>query len=278
MKHRFRRLAQAVALLGAAASTALISGCGAQQRAAEKLIDPRLRAQGTLVERNSRGDLRLGAYRVEDLELAEEDFDLESGGPLAPDASGRTRPTQQLRLRFALRGGGSDWRSECVGQRRQPGDHDLAAVADELRDEVAVHCQLVREADPKADAKGSGESPDGLERRWVLRLDGKLDDNLLGRLDPAAAREGKAEGEADTRVVELIMWHRLWNVTRRRMPASLALVRAPGGEPGAPITSAALILDRPERAWLAPELEPDERGLMLTALLSLRLLPLGFES
>jgi hypothetical protein len=272
VKHRFRRLAQAVALLGAAASTALIASCGVQQRAAEKLIDPRLRAQGVLVERNSRGDLELGAYRVEDLELVEEDFDLEGGGPLAPDASGRTRPTQQLRLRFALRGGASDWRSECVGQRRQPSDHDLAAVADELRDEIAVRCQLVREA-PNPDGD-EAESSDPLGRRWVLRLDGKLDDNLLGRLDPARTDEG----EDDTRVVELIMWHRLWNVTRRRLPASLALVRAPGGEPGAPITSAALILDRPERAWLAPELGPAERGLMLTALLSLRLLPLGFES
>lgn len=73
-------------------------------------------------------------------------------------------------------------------------------------------------------------------------------------------------------MVELLLWHRLWNVSRRRLPASLALIRADGE------TRAALILDAPERAWLAPELDAHERELALASLLALRLLPLGFDA
>ena len=41
--------------------------------------------------------------------------------------------------------------------------------------------------------------------------------------------------------------------------------------------SAALILDKPERAWLAPELGDMQRELALATLLALRLIPLGFD-
>ena len=228
---------------------ALISGCGAQQRAAEKLIDPRLRSEGVLVERNGR-DLALGRYRVVDLGVEDETFD--GSGPLAADASGRTRPTQQLRLRFTLAGGTTPWSVECVGQRRQPPDHDLAAAADELRDEVAVHCQLT-----------------GGEQRWVLRLDGSLASNLAGELISAGAEPGTGKP------VELLLWHQPWSVARRRLPASLALIR--GADDGELATEAALILDSPERAWLAAELDEAGRERDLAALLALRSLPLGFD-
>ena len=239
---------------------ALIAGCGVNQRAAEKLIDPQLRSEGVLVERQRKaGDLELGPYRVQALELRDEPFDGE--GPLAPDADGRTRPTQQLRLSFTLVGGAQAWTADCVGQRRQPPDHDLAAVADEIRDEVAVHCQLA-----------SGEA------RWVLHMDGPLKANLLGRLAPARESESESESESEAlagKVVEVVMWHQLLNFTRRRLPASLALVR---GEAGSGITTeAAMILDAPERAWLEPTLDDASHELALTAMLALRLLPLGFE-
>lgn len=234
-------------------------GCAAQQRAAENLVDPRLRAEGVLLERNGRqprGELDLGGYTVAGLEITEEAFD--GSGPLAPDpaqARGRTRPTQQLRLRFELRPPqgqtqGSNWTSECVGQRRQPSDHDLAAAADELRDEVAIACQLV-----------GPEHGD----RWVLQIHGRLADNLRGELRPADAGQGSAQ------VVEILLWHRLLNVTRRRLPASLALIH------GEANTEAALILDSPERAWLARDLSAHDRARLLTAMVSLRLLPLGFD-
>ncbi|HVH98577.1 MAG TPA: hypothetical protein VM869_07700 [Enhygromyxa sp.] len=222
-----------------------ISSCGAQQQAAEKLIDPRLREQGVLVERHGR-DLELGHYRVEDLQVDEQPFD--GTGPLAPNADGRTRPTQQWRLHFTLRGGETPWDVQCVGQRRQPPDHDLAAAADELRDEVAVRCQLA-----------------GAAQRWTLRIDGSLAANMTGEL-------ASLDDSARSKVVEVVMWHRLWNVSRRRLPASLALIH------GHAESEAALILDAPERAWLAPQLDEQERSLALASMLALRLLPLGFDN
>ncbi len=241
MRRHFRR--NSLLLLTAGV---LISGCGAQQRAAENLIDPRLRREGVLVEHQADArELALGPYRVEQLQLEDEPFD--GSGPLAPDASGRTRPTQQLDLKFSLVGGATTWIVECVGQRRQPPDHDLAAVADELRDEVAVHCQLA-----------------GGEQRWVLKIHGRLAANMLGQLDPVGT-------DAGGKVVEIIMWHQLWSISRRHLPASLAVIRGDAG------TEAALILDTPERAWLAPELDDSARELALASLLALRLMPLGFD-
>jgi hypothetical protein len=237
--------------LGALAIATWITSCGAQQRAAEKLIDPRLRSVGVLVERHGRA-LALGRYRVEQLSVEDEPFD--HSGPLAADARGRTRPTQQLRLRFILAGGSTPWSVECIGQRRQPPDHDLAAVADEGgRDEIAVHCQLA-----------------GGEQRWVLRLDGTLASNLVGEL--VLAGGGGGTDASTAKPVELLLWHQPWSIARRRLPASLALIRSAGG--GA---EAALILDTPERAWLAPELDDRERELALAALLALHSLPLGFD-
>lgn len=227
----------------------LCSGCGTQQRPAEKLIDPQLRSEGVLVERQ-RGvrDLELGGYRVEGLTIEEQPFD--GSGPLAPDASGRTRPATQQQISFTLSGGAQDWTAECIGQRRQPADHDLAAVADEQREEVAVQCQITQ-------AGGSAA-------RWVLRIHGPLTNNLLGSLSPAGSETGG-------KIVEVVMWHQLWGFTRRHLPASLVVIRGDRG------IEAALILDVPERAWLDAELDDAGRELALTAMLALRLLSLGFD-
>ncbi|GEM_PF-1072853 len=245
--------------------TALVAlACVVQQRPAENLIDPRLRAQGIALENNGswprRGDLELGGYRISEVEVHDEVFD--GTGPLAsnPDrAGGHTRPTQQLRLTFELHPPAETdvgvWTAECVGQHRQPPDHDLAAAADEAREEIALRCVLV-----------SGDA------RWGLNMEGDLANNLLGRLEPLA---GAREGEV-ARVVELILWHQLLNFTRRRMPTSLALIR--GQIRGQGSTDAAMILDSPERAWLAVELDPVTRARLLTTMVALRLLPLGFES
>jgi len=235
-----------------AASLAMIAGCGAQQRAAEQLIDPLLRSQGVLVERQA-GDreLALGRYRVAQQRVEDEAFAFDGTGQLAPGTDGRTRPAQQLRLEFSLAGGATPWTANCVGQRRQPPDHDLAAAADEQREEVAVRCQI---------SQISGE-----QQRWVLAIDGNLGANMLGQLTRVGAPEA-------TKIVEIVMWHRVLNVSRRRLPASLGLISTPAG------AEAALILDKPERAWLAPSLADSERELALTTLLALRLLPLGFGS
>lgn len=255
------RARAAVIRLILGASLAVAVGCGVQQRAAESLIDPRLRSEGVLVERQQGvRDLELGRYRVVEIELADEPFD--GSGPLAPDADGRTRPTQQLRLGFSLVGGAAPWTARCVGHRRQPPDQDLAAVSGDPRDEIAVRCALVR------GEQDVGEQSVG-EPEWTLELGGDLGSNLVGRMYITTQPERPAK------VVEVLLWHRLWNISRRRLPAALALIRSEGGAGGA--TEAALILDKPERAWLDPALDDAGRELALTAMLALRLLPLGFE-
>jgi hypothetical protein len=239
-----------------ATSLVVTGGCGVQQRAAESLIDPQLRSDGVMVERQQGvRDLELGRYRVVDIELTDEPFD--GNGPLAPDADGRTRPTQQMHLDFALVGGAVPWTADCIGQHRQPPDHDLAAIAGDPRDEIAVRCVLA-----------------GGDQNWTLELDGDLGGNLLGRLYTQPSPDSP-QVDTPSKVVEVLLWHRLWNITRRRLPASLALIRT---ETGADMhTEAALILDKPERAWLDPALDDAGRELALTAMLALRLLPLGFE-
>ncbi|EDM74715.1 hypothetical protein PPSIR1_40869 [Plesiocystis pacifica SIR-1] len=242
---------------------AISSGCGVQQRAAEKLIDPQLHREGVLVENNAGrpardGSFALGGYAVTKVERWEQ---AAVPGAFLGDDNPRTRPTQALGVRFELSTPeGERWIGECLGQRRQPPDHDLAAVADELRDEVALRCSYIAQTD-----EGPGDP-------WLLSLDGDLADNLLGSLE----RQG--EGEAPPQVVEVVLWYQLLNFTRRRLPASLALLRATDSRADRPTTAAAMILDSPERAWLTPELGAHTRGLSLAVLVSLRLIPLGFES
>ncbi|NVB38706.1 hypothetical protein G6O69_12765 [Pseudenhygromyxa sp. WMMC2535] len=239
------------------------AGCSAQQHAAEKLVDPRLRAQGVLLEHNAgrsrQGDLDLGGYRVSAFDLREEPQDV---ALLTPEASGRTRPGQQLQLRFELlTPAGARWTSACVAERRQPADHDLAAVADEAHEEIALRCTLAP----------LGEDP----QRWTLSLAGSLDENLLGSLEPDDGPNTQADTDtppARAHAVEVMMWRELFDLdlARKRLPASLAVVRGEQSE-------AALILDSPERAWLDPALDEGQRALVLTALISLRLLPLGLD-
>jgi hypothetical protein len=251
--------------LGLILGASLAVGCGVQQRAAESLIDPRLHREGVLVERQQGvRDLELGRYRVVEIELEDEPFD--GSGPLAPDADGRSRPTQQLRLGFSLVGGAAAWTARCVGQRRQPPDADLAAVSGDSRDEIAVRCALTG-GERVGGNQDAGERDVG-EQAWTLELGGDLGGNLLGRLYTTSAPE------RPEKVVEVLLWHRLWNISRRRLPAALALIRSEGTDAG---TEAALILDKPERAWLDPALDDADRELALTAMLALRLLPLGFE-
>lgn len=251
-----------VASLVVGASLAVAVGCGVQQRAAESLIDPRLRSEGVLVERQQGvRDLELGRYRVVEIELEDEPFD--GSGPLAPDADGRSRPTQQLRLGFSLVGGAAAWTARCVGQRRQPPDADLAAVSGDPRDEIAIRCALTG-------GKPGGGDPGGEQQAWTLEIGGDLGGNLLGRLYTTTA------SDRPEKIVEVLLWHRLFNITRRRLPTALALIRS-GDEAADATTEAALILDKPERAWLDPALDDAQRELALTAMLALRLLPLGFE-
>ncbi len=240
-----------------AVMTLLIGGCLAQQRAAERLIDPALRADGELVVGQIDGDaqLVLGRHRVVDLEIREESFD--GTGPLGPDERGRTRPTQQVRLELRLVGGQHEWTAECIGQRRQPGDQDFAAAADENRDEVAIACQLA-----------------GNQARWSLRASGKLGVDVSGQLVELPNVEQDSEPSARSERsfdVRLRLGHELWNAVPRPLPTPLLEVRS-GGR-----WVAAMIFAEPERVWLSRDLVVSEGEPILTMLAALRLIPIGWE-
>lgn len=251
---RFRPRSAALALA--------LATLACSSRAAQKLIDPRLREAGELIEREGRAHEGVyGAYRVVGVEQRERGGAADS--PLGADELGRTRPSQEIALDFELVGGSASWRTSCVGQRRQPPDHDFAAVADELRDEIALRCEL----EPIAlESEGSGASSSEAgpgSGPWVLSLDGRLADNLVGELRQADQR----------RAVEVVMWHRLWNISRRHLPASLVSVRSVDGSE----SDAALIMTAREQIVLRSSLDARERGLLLAASLAVRLTPLGFD-
>lgn len=231
------------------------SACSIRQRAAEKLLDPQLLAEGDALEREQGGrDLQLGPYRVVGLEQSE--------APRAESEGGQGRPTLEYQLRFTLEHTQAPraqlpWRADCTGVRRQPIDHDFAAAADEARDEVALRCVFAQ-----------GEAQGDQAERWELELAGTLANNLFGEL--VSTRAAAGDPSANKRV-EVLMWHRVWKISRRPLPASLATVL------GAEGSEAALILSGRERAWLAPTLAEQQRGLAMATLLALRLIPLGFE-
>jgi len=229
-----------------ALGSALILGCLAQQKPAEKLIDPRLRNASTLLVAARGPELAFDRYRAVDLELRDEGFDGE--GPLSVDARGRA--TQQQRMRMRMLGGEAPWTVECILRRRVPPDGDFAAAADETRDEVAIACQL-----------GDGQ------QRWRLEIGGMLGSDLLGRISSVDEREPAVELE-----LELLVWYQLWKMVRRSLPTPLIQIRGQGR------TKAAMIFGRPERVWFDSELEARDGEVLLACLMALRLLPIGLET
>jgi hypothetical protein len=231
---------------GLALAPVLFLACLAQQRPAEKLIDPRLRSDATLLVAERGPTLAFDRYRAVDVELRDEAArDL---GLLPADPHGRA--TQQQRLNLRMIGGEIEWTIECVVQRRQPTDADFAAVADETRDEVAAACQLA-----------------GAEQRWRLQLGGVLGHDLLGKLVSVDEREPPLEYE-----LELQVWYQLWKFVRRSLPTPLVQIRGEGG------TRAAMIFGQPERVWFDRRLEASDGEVLLATLIALRLLPIGLET
>jgi hypothetical protein len=224
----------------------LLSACLAQQRPAEKLIDPRLRDDATLLVATRGPELAFDRYRVVDVELRDEPFD--GSGPLSTSARGRA--TQQQRMNLRMIGGELEWQVECIAQRRSPPDADFAAAADEAHDEVAITCQIR-----------------GGEQRWRLQLGGVLGSDLLGELHSVDEREVPVAFE-----LELLVWYQLWKFVRRSLPTPLVQIRDDSG------TKAAMIFARPERVWFDRRLEARDGEVLLASLMALRLVPIGLET
>ncbi|MFV8752664.1 hypothetical protein ACNOYE_19115 [Nannocystaceae bacterium ST9] len=230
--------------------------CLAQQKPAEKLIDPRLRADATALVAERGPGLGFDRYRAVDVELRDEAFD--GSGPLSPDAHGRATLQQRMTLRMI--GGEVEWRVECVVQRRVPLDGDFAAELDETRDEVAVACQIA-----------SGEPAASEGQRWRLELGGTLGGDLIGELRSVDEREAPVE-----LTLELLLWYQLMKMVRRPLPTPLVQIRGSlGGRSG---TQAAMIFARPERIWFDARLQARDGEVLLASLIALRLLPIGLET
>lgn len=225
------------------AGVLLALGCGTARRMSVNAVDTQLRAKGSMLERApGRGPLRLGDYEV--AELSVEPTRVDPAGPL--DSEEVQRPMRQHHLVMKLRTPqGRQWDVQCVSQRRQSTSADYAAVAGINRDDVAVECRL-----------HAGED------RWTFRTEAELGTNFQGRLT------GPADAKLD---VEVLLYVQRWGWLRRHLPDPVAQVRRNE------TAVAAMLLGRPEQAWIDAQLPADVAAPSLATMLALRHLPLGLD-
>jgi hypothetical protein len=216
-------------------------GCGIVARPSLEVVDPQLLAEGTAFERERyEGGFRLGSYVIKDVGLRSEAPDPD--GPLAREDVGRPVTQHRAGLVLEAPNGGRAWTTACRLQRRAPVAADYRAVLDENGDEVAVDCS----------AKTRGRPP------WKLSARALLSSNFVGRLGP----EG---GEAWT--VEVLTRVTRFRGLERVLPVPVVQLRQ--GDDAV----VSVLLGRPERAWVATDLDPETAEATLALLLTLRFLP-----
>lgn len=220
-----------------------LSACALEQKMSLEVIDAPLRARGDELRAGGgpRGEVHLGPYTARGVALERSS----RGEPLLPAAL--PRPSQFLHLTFEmLAPEDRTWRVDCRAERRQARNTDLASAIDVVHDEVAMRC--------------TADDPRG--RSFTVAVGGDVGRGLVGEV----------RGEAPKPVLELEVIVRrqfIRGYVDRELPIAVAQLRL--GRAAA----AAMLLDAPERAWLAPKLPADQRELALAAMLALRLLPLG---
>lgn len=233
-----RRLACALVLV--------LGGCG--HKWTEKIIDPGLAREGTVLERSdgSRKAFTLGEFRFEETSLDREATGASTG--LSPD--GQARPAERIDLQMTMTAGDRRWGGACRAVREPTGRVDYAAVSEEFHDVVQIDCTF----------------DDGAGANWVFEMKGSLAANLGGRLSPTHA--SFVGGGLD---VEVLMWRNVWEKVRRHLPRPVGQVRVKRG------STAAMLLDRPEKAWIDPSTPREVLDVSMATLGALRMLPLRFE-
>jgi hypothetical protein len=160
-------------------------------------------------------------------------------------------PAEEIALQLQLQAPGQrQWTARCQAKRQRPVFSDYAAVLDESDDAVAIACDL----------------EDGTGAQWTFAAEGTLDENFIGKLTPKSA---SIVGGALT--VEVFMWRKRFNRLRRHLPQPVAQVKMGRA------AIAAMVLARPEQAWVATDAAAEFREVSLATLAALDLLPLGLE-
>lgn len=220
----------------------LAAGCTWARRATLDAVDPQLRAKGERLDRVDGADRQqgfaLGAYEVSAPTLRRQSE--QSEGLLPPDPN--PRPIVQHRLQLRVSAHGADWPVDCTSQRRPPTSMDYAAALGENRDEIAVKCTV-------------GE--------WAFRTEAELSHNFAGRLTHHES--------ARALTLDVVVWVERFGKLRRHLPDPVAQVRD-GSK-----TVAAMVLGKPETAWISAGIEPGVEHAALSTMLALRFLPLGLE-
>jgi hypothetical protein len=230
------------------------AGCGVMQRPSVKMVDPGLVAHGIAMERERvRGGFALGPYVVRDLAVRSEAPDPD--GPLAREDVRRPVTQDRAELTLEAPDTGRTWTSVCTVQRRAPRSADFHAVLDENGDEVAVDCT----------ASTKGVPP------WRFRTRAALSRNFVGQVWSEAQGSGEDEpptGEPGREwTVEILTRAIHFERLERLLPVPVAQLRHRGA------AELAVVLGRPERAWVARKLDPQVTEPVLALLLTLRLLP-----
>lgn len=220
-----------------------LGGCALEQKMSLEVIDAPLRTRGVELRAadGPRGEVRLGPYTARGVAVERSD----RGEPLLPAAL--PRPSQYTRLTFELvTTADRTWRVDCRAERRQARNTELAGETDERRDDVALACTAI---DPQQHA-------------WDITVSGDLGRGLFGEVRGGAARP--------IFEVEVIVRRKfVRGFVDRELPIAVAQLRRERA------AAAAMLLDAPERAWLAPKLPDDQRELAVAVMLALRLMPLG---
>ncbi|MBC8072540.1 MAG: hypothetical protein IAG13_29735 [Deltaproteobacteria bacterium] len=233
-------------LLSLVALGTLAPGCSAVRRDSLKAIDRELQQQPRWERARAHGGFRLGPYTIVKRKLREHAVD--QTPPMTIDAP--RNPAWRYELELGLtREGSAPWIAHCDGRRRANIDADFAAISEIANDDVSIECELSRG-----------------EQRWHFSAAGRLDANFGGELVRADESGGRVAAK-----VEVILWMKRVKLISRHIAEPVAQVRR--GEHAI----AAMVLSRPEWAWVRAA-EPEElRDAAMVTLVAIRMLPLGLD-
>ncbi len=238
-----RFFAAAPALVLASALTGAL-GCEGLRRAALKTVDPTIQKHARWDRERIDGGYRLGPYAIVTRSLQEHAVGQDLGRP----TDGPRLPGWRYELVLEVRRPGHNYLARCTGHRLPTIAADYGEIADVANDRVTIECTI-----------------DGRDH-WKLSVDGRLDKNIGGELRRENAPAGEAPG-----VVEIVMWLARLKLIRRHLNDPVAQVRRDGR------AVAAMVIARPEWAWVENSANAEAQGVALTALAAIHALPLGFE-